>query len=225
MRLLLIRHGQTPNNVTGALDTAYPGAGLTALGQAQAAAVPAALEGEEPTAIYVSPLVRTHLTAAPLAAADQLPVTVITGLEEVSAGNLEMLSDPSSVQAYASCLTGWMEGDLVRRMPGGTTGHEFMERYSAAILDVVRAHGPEDTVAVFSHGAAIRVFSALSTGMPPVKVRSLAIQNTGMSVLTGGLGEPWSLETWHEEPLGGTALEGAVARDVTGNAPRTFDRQ
>ncbi|MFJ6002266.1 histidine phosphatase family protein [Arthrobacter sp. NPDC092385] len=224
MRLLLIRHGQTPNNVTGSLDTGYPGAGLTALGETQAAAVPAALRHEEVAAIYVSPLVRTHLTAAPLSAAGELPATVVTGLEEVSAGNLEMLSDPSSVQAYASCLRGWMEGDLGRRMPGGTTGHEFMERYSGAIRDIVRAHDPEDSVAVFSHGAAIRVFSALSTGMPPMKVRSLAIQNTGMSVLTGGTGRPWALESWHEEPLGGTALESAAARDVTGSAPRIPDQ-
>ena len=31
MRLLLIRHGQTPSNVDYLLDTAVPGAGLTAL--------------------------------------------------------------------------------------------------------------------------------------------------------------------------------------------------
>src|SRR5699024_5083913 len=33
MRLLLIRHGQTPSNVEGILDAGYPGPGLTALGQ------------------------------------------------------------------------------------------------------------------------------------------------------------------------------------------------
>jgi probable phosphoglycerate mutase len=67
VRLLLIRHGQTPHNVTGALDTAFPGAGLTALGEAQARALPTALSGETISAIYASPLVRTQLTATPLA--------------------------------------------------------------------------------------------------------------------------------------------------------------
>ena len=67
MRLLLIRHGQTPHNVTGALDTAYPGAGLTELGQRQAAAVPASLADEDVSAVYASPLVRTQLTGTPLA--------------------------------------------------------------------------------------------------------------------------------------------------------------
>ena len=40
MRLLLVRHGQTPSNVAGLLDTALPGPGLTALGTRQAAAIP-----------------------------------------------------------------------------------------------------------------------------------------------------------------------------------------
>ena len=46
MRLLLIRHGQTPSNVLGALDTLVPGPGLTPLGLEQAAAIPDALAGE-----------------------------------------------------------------------------------------------------------------------------------------------------------------------------------
>ena len=39
MRLTLVRHGQTPSNVLGLLDTAPPGPGLTDLGQLQAASV------------------------------------------------------------------------------------------------------------------------------------------------------------------------------------------
>ena len=43
MRLLLIRHGQTPSNLKFLLDTAVPGAALTELGERQAAALPEAL--------------------------------------------------------------------------------------------------------------------------------------------------------------------------------------
>ena len=42
MRLILIRHGETPSNVRGSLDTSLPGPGLTDLGQEQAEAIPAA---------------------------------------------------------------------------------------------------------------------------------------------------------------------------------------
>lgn len=215
MTLLLIRHGQTPNNVAGSLDTAFPGAGLTALGERQARAVPAALANRTIPRIYASPLIRTQRTAEPLASTLGLDTCVVPGLEEISAGSLEMLSDPASADAYATCLLGWMEGDLDRRMPGGTTGHEFMERYDHAVRQVVQDSAQEDSVAVFSHGAAIRVYTAVATGMPPARARTLTIDNTGMSVLSGGPGQ-WHLTSWHPEPLGGTALEGIAAKDVTG---------
>ena len=54
MRLLLIRHGQTPGNVLGQLDTAFPGPGLTGLGERQAAALPEALADEDIEAIQAS---------------------------------------------------------------------------------------------------------------------------------------------------------------------------
>ena len=67
MRLFLIRHGQTPANVLGELDTAHPGPGLTELGTRQAAVIPDALRLESIDAVFASTLVRTHLTAQPLA--------------------------------------------------------------------------------------------------------------------------------------------------------------
>ena len=67
MRLLIIRHAQTPANVRGELDTAHPGPGLTQLGTLQAGRIPAALAHEPIEAIFVSTLVRTRLTAHPLA--------------------------------------------------------------------------------------------------------------------------------------------------------------
>ena len=80
MRLLLVRHGQTPANVLGVLDTAVPGPGLTDLGRRQAAALPEALAEERIDAIVVTDLVRTHETAAPLVAATGLyqPLFIVT---------------------------------------------------------------------------------------------------------------------------------------------------
>ena len=62
MRLLLIRHGQTPANVRGEVATVRPGPELTELGRRQADAVPQAVAGEQIAAIYISPLLRTALT-------------------------------------------------------------------------------------------------------------------------------------------------------------------
>lgn len=218
MRLLLIRHGQTPSNVAGALDTAFPGAGLTPLGQAQAAAVPAALAAEEIVGVYASPLVRTQLTAAPLAAARGLDVVVRAGLEEISAGEHEMRSDDSSVAAYVDCLVRWMNGDLEHRLSGGESGTAFLERYDAAIHDITGRHDRTGTVAVFSHGAAIRVWAATTAGLDPEVATELRVMNTGMAVLDGDPDAGWELTRWSSEPLGGAALADAHADDVTGES-------
>lgn len=218
MRLLLIRHGQTPHNVAGALDTAFPGAGLTPLGHAQARAVPAALVDERIAGLYASPLVRTQLTAAPLAEATGLEVVVRPGLEEISAGDLEMRDDSESVKQYAGGVGAWMRGELDHRVPGGESGHEFLARYDAAVRAVAADHAPDATVAVVSHGAAIRAWTALVTGLDAETGRDLHLMNTGLSLLTGDPGSGWTLTRWSSEPLGGHDLADDRAHDVTGES-------
>lgn len=218
MRLLLIRHGQTPNNVAGALDTARPGAGLTALGHAQAGAIPRALADETITAVYASVLTRTQLTAAPLAQERGLEVRVVEGLEEISAGDLEMHTERESVEAYVGALGRWARGELDHAMPGGPDGRAFFARYDAAIGDIHAAH-PDATVAVVSHGAAIRLWVATrSANATPDLAIENRIMNTGMAVVEGSPDAGWRLVAWREEPLGGVDLEDLTAHDVTGDA-------
>jgi probable phosphoglycerate mutase len=218
VRLLLIRHGQTPSNVRGALDTGFPGAALTALGQAQAEAVPGALEGEHIAAVYASRLVRTQLTALPLARSRGLDVDVREGLEEVPAGELELREDADAEQAYAACVARWMCGDLKLGLPGGTTGHDFYARYDGAVRALAAEHRAEDTVAVVSHGAAIRAYTALAVRLDPEVATELRIMNTGLSLLEGRPEDGWELVRWSTEPLGGAQLADVHAHDVTGES-------
>ena len=218
MRLLLIRHGQTPNNVTGALDTAFPGAGLTDLGQTQAAAVPAALADEDVSAVYASPLVRTQLTGSPLAVERGIDVQVREGLEEIAAGRFEMRSDREAVEAYLGGVSAWLHRDLDHALPGGRMGRDFMDRYDRAVRGVAEQHGRHDTVALFSHGAAIRVYATIAAGLGADEVEGMWINNTGMILLEGHPDDGWQLVRWTGEPLGGAHLAGARAHDVTGEA-------
>lgn len=217
MRLLLIRHGQTPHNVTGALDTAYPGAGLTALGRVQARAVPDAL-ADPVSGIYASPLVRTQLTAEPLALARGLEVGVRRGLEEISAGDLELRSDDLSRDAYVAGLVRWMRGDLDHVLGGRESGRGFLARYTSAVEAITGEHADGDTVALFSHGAAIRVFATVAAGLTRDEAADLSIMNTGMGVLEGDPRSGWRLAGWAGEPLGGLELEDPDAHDVTGES-------
>lgn len=212
MRLILIRHGETPSNVAGALDTAAPGAPLTPLGHRQASAIPPVLTIEPITAVYASPLVRTQLTAAPLAAARGIDVVVRDGLEEIDAGHLEMKTDAAAVASYADTVTAWIAGDLGAAMPGGADGHDFFGRYDAAVGAITGDHADDATVVAFSHGAAIRTFAARHGG--PQEARLL---NTGAVVLEGSPYRGWVVTRWSRDPLGGAHLADPVAVDPTGD--------
>jgi broad specificity phosphatase PhoE len=218
VRLYLIRHGQTPANVAGELDTAPPGAALTDLGRDQAKALVGALADEPVTGVYASPLRRTQLTAAPVAAARGLDVRVQPGLEEVRAADLEMCTDEQSVAAYLGCLASWILGDLARAMPGGHDGHAFLERYDAAVRAIAARHDGDQTAVAFSHGAAIRTWTAIRAGgIDPQTVTERRILNTGAVVLEGDPASGWEVVRWSGEPLGGADLADRAAHDVTGD--------
>ena len=71
---------------------------------------------------------------------------------------------------------------------------------------------------MFSHGAAIRVYTALATRMPTDEAHELRLANTGMGVLEGDPDAGWQLRRWSAVPLGGAALLDIAARDVTGES-------
>jgi broad specificity phosphatase PhoE len=223
MRLLLVRHGQTPSNVDHLLDTAVPGPGLTPLGEAQAAALPEALGDEDIEALYASPLTRTRLTAAPLAAARGLRVLVRDGIREVSAGDLEMWPGHSPEgERYLRTVFAWAAGETELRVPGGESGGEVLARYDAVIAEAA-ASGAR-TVAMISHGAAIRVWTAARAGNVDVAFAAARpLANTGVVVLEGSPSDGWKALSWQGatvEPAGGAGPAGEPL-DTPGEPPAT----
>lgn len=209
MRLFLVRHGQTTSNVATLLDTAHPGADLTALGRRQAAAlVPAlapSLAAHRAVSFAASTLVRTQQTAAPLAAHLNLDPQIHDGLREITAGDLEMSGDEGHIRTYLATAHAWIDGDLGPRIPGGESGHEVLERYDSAI-ETVYASGADAAIAV-SHGAVIRVWAGVRCAdLPNEVVTRQPLPNTGGVVLDGAPGK-WRLVSWHDTPFGGAHLE------------------
>lgn len=206
MRLLLIRHGQTPSNLVHALDTGTPGPGLTELGEQQAAALPAALADERIGALYASTLVRTQLTAAPLASARGLDVAIREGIRELSAGDLEMRTDDEAAQTYMTTAFAWSEGNTQLRMPGGESGDEALARFDAVVAEA--AATDEETVALVSHGAVLRMWTAArAQNLDVAFAATHPLSNTGVVVLDGAPDQGWKALTWEGDAVGGPALE------------------
>lgn len=216
VRLILLRHGQTSSNINGALDTAAPGAALSELGQAQARAAARALGPRGIDAIFVSNLLRTHETAAPLAGLLGISPAQYDGLREITAGHYEMATDADSVHGYLGTILNWIGGEHHHQMAGGETGHQFLDRYDAAIDQVVRSGSRE--ALVVSHGAAIRAWVASrAQGAESdewVEHALTPLHNTGAIELEL-VRNTWEIVAWDNEPIGGAYLEDADAPDPT----------
>jgi probable phosphoglycerate mutase len=210
MRLILIRHGQTPANVDGVLESTVPGPGLTALGEDEAAALPATLANEKIGAIFASTQVRSQLTAAPLADSLGLPVEVRDGIREIAAGDLEGHTDQPSVHVYVSTFLSWVEGDLDVRMPGSEDGHDVLERFGAVVAEAEQLN--QDTVAFVSHGAVIRTWAGRHCdGLDTEFFRTHFVKNTGYVIVEGSTASGWRLEAWRGGGEFDTALDASPA--------------
>lgn len=204
MRLLLVRHGQTPANVARLLDTAVPGADLTPQGQEQARELVGALAPVPLDGIYVSDLVRTQQTAAPLAAARGLTPVVRPGLREIQAGDDEMTPDPARWDAYLAVIGRWLDGELDAQVPGGETGVEVLDRYDAVVAEVCATLPADGTAVLVSHGAVIRAWTGLRAANVDRRfVGESRLGNTAAVVLDGSSQDGWRVVTWADtEPPG-----------------------
>jgi probable phosphoglycerate mutase len=196
MRLLLIRHGQIPSNARDVLDTRVPGPALTDLGERQARALPDALDGEDIGALFASTLLRTQQTARPLARELGLEVRVRDGIREITAGQLEgEYGNGERGLRYMEIAFSWAAGQVGRRMPGGERGVEMLGRYDA-VVDEAAALGA-GTVAFFSHGAAIRTWTAARASNVDVEfAASHPLENTGVVILEGSPQDGWKALSW-----------------------------
>jgi probable phosphomutase (TIGR03848 family) len=160
-RVLFVRHGATPT--TGkTLPGRAPGLHLAPKGERQARDVAKRIAKlASLTAVYASPLERTRETAAPIAAARELPVLVEEGLLECDFGewtgaelkDLFKLPEWSQVQRSPSTF----------RFPAGESFSEMQVRMQSTVAALVARH-PGETIVAVSHADPIKAVVAAAIG-------------------------------------------------------------
>ncbi len=190
LRLALIRHGQTDANVLRALDSKPPGAPLNELGLAQAAALGGRLATMDVAAVYASRAIRAQQTAAPVAVAHGLPVTVLDDVHEIFCGDLEGRFDQHAREQFDLTYGAWWLGDLDAHLPGGESAHELRDRFLPVVERITE--GATGTVVLVSHGAAIRLAAAALLGET---AETSYVPNAGLILLRRGP-TGWELEHW-----------------------------
>lgn len=193
--LTFIRHGESEANANSIIDTAIPGPSLTATGEQQAAAVADRLKSNKYDGVYASDMARTQQTAAPMAKALGEQVTVLPGLNEISAGWFNGDSMDNMANTYMVAPADWLRGDTNFSIPGSISGTEFNGQFTGAVQRIY-ASGDNKPVA-FSSAASIMLWtlmnarnakSSLATDHP--------IPNTGRVVVTGNPVIGWTLVDW-----------------------------
>ncbi|GAA2182322.1 histidine phosphatase family protein [Brooklawnia cerclae] len=195
VRLLMIRHGLTDNNVNHILDGAYPGPSLNAVGFDQADRLAERLGSDPIEAVFASDITRAVQTATPLAERLGLPVTALAGLREIPGGDQEGATDWT---AYMSMLRTWIT-DPLAKLDGGEDAPTFLGRYDAAIDEIVSTR--RRLVAVVSHAAAMGVWiSARAVNVRPGGAGLPPLGNTDVVVLDR-VDDTWRAASWAGTPL------------------------
>ena len=182
-KLLLVRHGETDDNKS-LIFQGQEGRGLNALGREQAACLAARLAGasRRPAALYASDLDRARETAEILGRALGLAPSLDPELREVRLGAWQGLSQDEVAARFPEEWEAW-RGGLDGRRGGGESYAELGDRMERALGRIAAAHAGE-TVAIVSHGAAIKMAVARVLGLAVAGLRAFRVPaNTGVTVL------------------------------------------
>jgi len=161
--ITLVRHGQTepadPNNPFPLCDDGHGDPSLTPLGYKQAAAAGGALASESIDHIYVSSLIRTHQTAAPLVAATGIKPKVERDLREVFLGDWEGGLFRKKAEEGHPAVAAFRDSGDWGNIPGAETNDQLIGRTSAAINAIHQSH-PGEHVVCFVHGGVVAALFA-----------------------------------------------------------------
>jgi broad specificity phosphatase PhoE/ribonuclease HI len=177
---MLLRHGETPLSV----EKRFSGRGdiaLTERGEAQAAAAAGRLAGSGIDVIVSSPLRRAQQTAAAVAEAAGLEVTVDAGFVETDFGQWEGSSLREVSKTSPAEVRAWLDDPRVAP-PGGESMVATAARVAAA-RDRVMSEHPAKTVLIVTHVTPIKMMLRDALDAPMNAVYRLHLDLASLSIV------------------------------------------
>jgi probable phosphomutase (TIGR03848 family) len=184
--LILVRHGRSTANTAGLLAGRMPGVTLDERGAAQAAALPARLEGVPLAEVVTSPLQRCRETVQPLLAARPgLRVHTEDGINECDYGDWtgrkldELAGEPlmEIVQAHPTAAA-FPGGESMRTMQ-----HRAAEAVRAWNARIEREHGADAVYLMCSHGDIIKSLAADALGLHLDQFQRISVEPCSVTVV------------------------------------------
>lgn len=167
-------------------------------------------------AVYASPLKRAYETAKAIDRAAGLPIVTDDGLMEINGGAFEGVPFAELPLRFPVEEARWDNEPWAFEAPGGESMRSVYERMRDTIGRIVRAHAG-GTVAVASHGCAIRNYLCFAQGWPIERIGEVGwCDNTAVSRIEFGddfLPRPVYLnDSSHLPPCGRAHLKRHFAR-------------
>lgn len=178
----IIRHAQAEGNLYRRCHGWY-NSQITLKGHQQINALSERFKNIHIDAVYSSDLYRTMTTAQAICRPHNLPLHLEPALREVGMGIWEdwtwgdaLQSDRESMAAFLRCDPNW-------HLEGSDTFPGVQERFCSAVERLARAH-PDQAIACFTHGAAIRTAFARWMGLPIDRISEVPLgENTCVSCI------------------------------------------
>ena len=194
-RVFVARHGQAVYESELLSDA---GGWLSPLGRDQARALAERLAPERISRVWTSDMARAVQTGEIVAAALGADVVVRTGLREFGVGHAAgTTGDPDP---FAETFAAWLDGDLAARIPGGESGEDVVQRYTAVLEEIADAHRGESVLVVSHGGVMCMALSAVARNLALSHSRDVPIPNCGVVALEGDA-DGWVARSWADQPL------------------------
>ena len=188
--IYLIRHAEAEGNLYRIAQGQHE-SNLTDRGKRQVRALERRFADVSIDAVYASDLYRTRATAAAIYKPKGLPLHRCPGLREICVGDWEgrtwgdiIRQYPQEMADFGSRMDRWS-------IPGAETPAEVLSRVRSAVEEIAREN-PGKTLALFSHGYAIRLLLA--------NLQGISLRDTGAKSPTGD-NTAVSLLEWDGERL------------------------
>lgn len=181
MRLILVRHGETPWNeihrFQGISDIE-----LSPKGISQAKSLAESLKREPLEAIYTSPLTRARQTAEQIARYHDCPLVIDKNLQELNQGQLEGLTGEELRRDHPGFLKKWIKNPGSTRLPKGESLGKVQKRAWSSIEKIIHGH-PEGTVAVVAHSFVNLTILCRILGVSLTHFRRLRQEATAKNII------------------------------------------
>ncbi len=180
--IYLIRHAEAEGNLYRRIHGQYDSL-LTPRGKKQITELERRFADTPIDYVYSSDLYRARATAAAIYESHGLELFLSPLFREVNMGVWEDLTwgeverfEPEQLECFNNDPSAW-------RVDGSEDFFSLQKRFTNAIYDIAEKHSGK-TVAVFSHGSAIRTFISGVTDIPPQEIRRIPhCDNTAIALL------------------------------------------